>query len=193
MAKLGLLGAIGGVGKALETFGSDIVKRREQALEDARRLAREQSRDAQRTSEIKLTHDLDMEEIGARGQNAADLSAEQQAAMDAREQKKEAFTEKMQGRKESANEKTIRMREEGEMRLAKLRANLDAANDAASQRLKSKLDSPKIKRVEYGKPDKEGYAEVITVRDDGTTIHTGEHVYKPKLDYKEDDTDDDAL
>jgi len=82
--KAGLLGAIGGLGEAMQTVGKDIQKRREEALENARELAKEQRRsvEAREREDRQTGLRIDLAEITQTGANTR--AAEGRAAADRR-------------------------------------------------------------------------------------------------------------
>lgn len=182
MGNLGLLGAVGGFGQALQTVGGDIVKRREQALENARRDAEQQRRDAQRMSEITTTHNLDMQEIGAR-ETAAD--ARTQKEIDARTAEN-AANRQATADEHKANRSFQATESEkdraGRKELARLTSSLEGARSASEINLREQLSADDVKTVQYGAPDAQGYAAVFIVTNSGQVKPTGKKVYRPQTD-----------
>ena len=182
MASLGLLGAIGGVGKALENIGSDIVKRRERALEwlreeskYQRQVADQNARDDKNFGQQKQLQD---ERLTSQAeQNRIEREARQAEKAEDR-QIKRLETEDERAYKDRVRAEELRGRKE----MARLEAGLSRSNTEAGIRLRKKLGvgvNEGFKSVMYGPPDEKGMAEVILLKPDGTMQHTGSKVYRP--------------
>lgn len=177
---LGLLGAIGGAGQALQTAGADIIKRREQALENARKDAEDQQREAQRMTEIQVTHNLDMEEINTR-ETAADARTQKEidarAASDAAD-RTDRKAEREQDRSFRASES--QKDRDARVELARLTNSLEGARSASEINLRHQLQADDVKSVQYGAPDAQGYSPVFVVTSSGAVKPTGKKVYRPE-------------
>jgi hypothetical protein len=164
--KAGLLGAIGGVGKALEGFGSDLQKRREQALEDARELAKEQSRQAIRSEERQQDRELRVD-MFVEGQKAQDRrSATNQAAITGRATQSQEF--QRSERQERAKEARA---------LADYKNGLATDRTIAGEKRRAALAAGKPKGLRPGRIRKsDGFVEVLGVRGDNQIYPTGQWV-----------------
>lgn len=179
MAKMGLLGALGGLGQGLTKLGSDIQARRERALEEARREAEYQRRLADSRETTRMNQEFDLTKTAA-----------VQDRVDAR-------TEYVTGERHKENEeaRSFRSKEADkkygrDKELTVLRSKLARDNSKYAAELNDKLGQDDIRSIEYGAPDANGYAEVIAVAKDGTLRPTGQKVYKPKLNYEDDEEED---
>ena len=184
MAKMGLLGALGGFGEFLSKTGSDMAARRERALENARRMA-EEERKYQRTRRDTVLdredqQDHQLTELGIREKRAdarttATLAA---TAANRREDREFRRTERIEGQKYRTSE---RIATQGERReLAKLQSSLQGARTDKEIRLREQLSADDVHAVQYGEPDARGYAEVMVVTKSGAIRSTGKRVYRPK-------------
>lgn len=175
MASMGLLGALSGVGKALETFGSDIVKRREQALENARLEAQYQRKLADQKAATVDERAFTVSRDTARN-----------TAADAR------VTRQIEGREKlakSTQEFKVLDREDQQLAaraLAELNGDIDkqlastnANYRAAAAKLKAEIAAQKPIGLLYGKPDKDGYVEVRGVTASGDTVRMTSRAYRP--------------
>jgi len=163
--KAGLLGAIGGVGAALQGFGSDLQKRREQALDDARELAKEQRREAvAREREDRATGlRIDLAEMSQTG--ADRRAAASQAAITGRAEKSQEFQ----------REERI-ARAQASKDLATYRAQLSKSNQKEAAVFKQQLSQGDVKGIKPGRTREDGFVEVIGVRKDGKAFPTGQWV-----------------
>jgi hypothetical protein len=181
---MGLLGALGGLGVGLNQMGRDIQKRREDALEDARREAEYQRRLADSRETKRMDQEFDLDKAAAHEDRT---DARTEYTVGARAKEKQADRDLRVG---ESKEKFAQQKE-----LTRLRATLQRDNDKASEAARAaltrELDAKDVRSVEYGAPDAGGYAEVILVTRNGELRHTGKRVYKPKLDFKEADEDED--
>ena len=180
MANLGLLGALGGLGKGIADTGRDIMARREAALEQARKDAEYQRRLADSRQDTVAKQEFDIQKTSAVEDRRDARTAAQLGARAA---------EKAADRNFRADEGKTRF--ERDKTLVQLRATLSRDNSKYSAELKDKLSQDDVVRVEYGAPDATGYAEVIAVTKDGKMRPTGQKVYKPKLSYAPKDEDED--
>jgi hypothetical protein len=157
--KAGLLGAIGGAGKALEGFGSDLIKRREQALEDARELAKEQRRETiARDREDRQTGlRIDLAEMSQTG--ADRRAAASQAAITGRQEKSQEF--QRSERKERAAEARS---------LADYKNNLTTLRTQKAAEFKADLAKGQIKGIRPGPARPDGMVQVLGVRGDGQVV-----------------------
>lgn len=185
MAKLGLLGALGGLGSALQDTGKFILARRERALEAARQEAEAQRRFLERQQLAGEQRAYDTEKTtfqegrrDARTQAQIDASA-------ARDKGRQSFQsqERVAGQQFQASQKERDI--EAQKDLARLRSSLQKEESAASARLQDQLSADNVHAVQYGEPNAQGYAEVIVILKDGTTRKTGQRVYRPKKDEEE--------
>lgn len=188
MANLGLLGAIGGFGQALQTAGKDIIARRERALENARQLAKEQ-RD--RANKIEDREDLQahgLEELGIReeGDNrrtAANIRARREEKAEDREfRAQEREEDRAFKREEKATDRAQ------QIELTRLKSQLDAANSAAAERLKKQLEGNEVRGIKYGAPDEKGLSPVFKILKDGTVVYSGQRIRLPARDDQEQGT-----
>lgn len=175
MAKLGLLGAIGGLGQGLTLVGKQMQERRERALEEARQLAKEERDRAFRReeNEANRTATLERTQLIQKEQNrrtAANISARR--------------TEKKEDREFRSSE--AQKQRDNQRELVKLRGQVERDNSAESERLRRKLSAGDVHSVQYGAPDARGYAEVLVVTKDGSVRSTGQKVYRPKREEDED-------
>lgn len=190
--KLGLLGAIGGLGQALTTAGKDLATRREQALERARQDAAEQRRRAQ---QVEDREDQQTFQTGQSEITQAALDRRNEAAIKARQQEGELnrkdkqadrefrTTERIEGQKYRTSE---RVASQGDRReLARLQSSLQGSRSEAEIRLRDKLSADDVHAVQYGAPDANGYADVYVVLKGGGTRKTGQKFYRPAKDKEE--------
>lgn len=168
--KAGLLGAIGGVGKALEGFGSDLQKRREQALEDARELAKEERRRAERKEETAENRAFTLDRDEAR-----------EKAINARTDKTIAATAARQeagfrNKAETAKETEARMR-----RMADYNDRLSRSRTVASQQTAAAIRNGEVvDAFTSGKPvkrpDGQMREQIMHELGDGTIVATGQWI-----------------
>jgi hypothetical protein len=191
MANMGLLGALGGLGQGLQTVGRDIYARRERALEEARKEAEYQRRLADVRQDKQEARQFDIDKTAA-------IQGRQDARFLAGEQGKDRRLLQTQTHQAARDETKFSRDKE----LIKLRNVLDsekeAKGDTRRAQLKKEANRDDVATVQYGKPNAEGYAEVIFLLKDGSTRRTGIPVYKPKLDYapkqdEDEDEDQDTL
>lgn len=186
MPKLGLLGAIGGFGQALQTYGSDMVRRREQALDWARREAEHQRTRAEKKEDVGEERDFQLKITGERERAADERSTAQIEAMDRRTEAERDFkkSERVERQKfdasEGAKDRAARVA------LERLQGSLQSARTAAEIRLRDQLQADDVHAVQYGAPDANGYAEVFVVTESGKVRRTGQRVYRPKEDEEDD-------
>jgi hypothetical protein len=144
--KAGLLGAIGGVGKALEGFGSDLQKRREQALEEARE--REDRQTGLR---------IDLAEMSQKGANKR--SADAIAARDASREDTQSF------QRSEREAKATEARS-----LADYKSNLTTMRTQKAAEFKADLAKGQIKGIRPGPTRADGMVQVLGVRGDGQVV-----------------------
>jgi len=168
--KAGLLGAIGGVGKALEGFGSDLQKRREQALEDARELAKEQSRLAARAEERAADRGLRID--------LADRASADRVAINERNI---AARREDIGTRQAGQEKLVELREGSQRRLKDYGAKLSRQNTVAAQQSAEAIRSGRVVDVITSgdpkkRPDGKMREQIMHVMGDGTVVGTGQWI-----------------
>lgn len=173
---LGLIGAIGGLGQAVSKIGDDIVKRRERALEWAQQEAMRQRELAAKREDATTSFQRDMtlttlKEDRADARNDADNRAATER------------TRLIQGSEDARQSRQIQAQRD----LAVLRGRIDkeiaAARGAVDEhiaQLRDQLGQDDTKAVQYGQPDKNGYAEVFIITNSGQVKRTGQKVYKPQ-------------
>lgn len=184
MPNLGLLGALGGLGKGIADTGNDILRRRERALEEARRDAEYQRRLADSRQDTASKQEF---EIGVRTATEDRRDARTTAQLAARAAENKATRDFRSG---EAEKKFGRDKELVTLR-DKLKRDTDKATAKFRADLEEKLSANDVRSIEYGQPNANGYAEVIAVHKDGSLHPTGQRVYKPKLDYEDDEEEDD--
>lgn len=186
MVSLGLLGAIGGVGQAMQTIGGDIVKRRERALEEARREAEYQRSLADRREDAEAAAKR-AEKAFERRDASTNLRTDKQIAA-ANERFEKGQIAKTQDRedKQRAAEDLAKMKAE----LAKEVAAAKAVGKEAAIRLKRELSKDDVKGLVYGPPDARDYAAVSAITRGGGHRPLGFKAYRPN---KKDDEDEDGL
>lgn len=178
----GLLGAIGGLGDALQTVGSGLATRRERALEQARQLAAEQRKMAE-TARLKaedrsftISRDAELE----KGRNAR-LGTQLEARATERAADRE-FKVSDREDEQSFKEKQKADDRQAARDLAKLKGSISKDNDAASERLRKDLTANDVKGVIYSgqRKDAQGniYAEAIIYTKGGQQRPTGRWVLK---------------
>lgn len=178
MAKLGLLGALGGLGAGLQDIGKQMYLRRERALEEARLLAKEERERGFKREEKQLEREHEDRKIETLEKGRASRT---QAQIEGRAAEGAANRSSREGiaAKNRANQKE----------LVKLRGQIEASNEAAARRLSDQLSADDVHAVQYGAPDASGYAEVIVILKNGQTRRTGQKVYRPpRVGGEEDDT-----
>jgi hypothetical protein len=179
VAKMGLLGALAGVGDALQTAGTTLMQRREKALEDARRLAE---------------YERKMADQKAAKQEEREFDLGKTAALEDRKDARVEFTtkaraaEKVEDRKFRATEKAEDRSHASE--LVKLRSSLARDNEVATAKLRDKLEGDDVRGIQYGAPNASGQSEVIVVTKSGGVRRTGMLVYRPAVDKDEEDEDE---
>jgi hypothetical protein len=184
--KAGLLGAIGGLGQAMQTAGKDIIARRERALDEARRMAEYER--ARADKQIDKEEDRDFQ-VGMEEARQERLDARHSASLATQ------ASEGAANRGERAEDRSFRAAEGSKDRAARreltvLSKSLEGENSRAATRLAKTLSAGDVHAVQYGAPDANGYAEVITILKDGSIRKTGQKVYRPKRD---DEDEDEAL
>jgi hypothetical protein len=191
----GLLGAIGGLGDALQTVGKDLGSRRERALEEARRLAAEQRKlaveDQRRAEDKNFTRERD-------GASAAASMARTTAQIEARQNElgqRQEFERDERKANESFKEKQAREEREGRAALARLRSSLSRADDEASIRLRDSLGADDVKSIIYTNPKKDAggnvYQEAVIVTKSGQQKPTGKWVLKNRARATDTEDEDD--
>lgn len=212
MAKLGLLGALGGLGQAITGFGADLAKRREAALAAAQRMAEEQRARAAKIEDREDAQAAQLTERSMAISSAAAIAQERNrvttettaakitAASDLTERKITATSERDD--KKIAADQTIAERKIAAARdLAVLKGKIGVEH----ARLKEKLDNDDVVGTKPGNehpdPKKKGFYQVMTVRKDGSVKPTGEYTrpwnpdagaaVAPSLGYKYPSLDDD--
>jgi hypothetical protein len=165
VARLGLLGAVAGLGKGIETIGKDMATRRAQALEDAKELAKEQRAQAARQEERADQRSFEIDKFTA-----------SQAALDRRAA---ANQEAIAGRQEAGfahQEGMLATRAQMAKDLAKYRSSLSAANTKEAIQYRRSLEQSDIKGIKPGRIAKDGFIEVLGVQKNGTVKPTGQWV-----------------
>jgi hypothetical protein len=164
--KAGLLGAIAGLGEGIQDVGTSLMKRREQALEDARELAKEQARQAQRQSERQEDREFKVDMFKASQGALDERAAANQAAVGARQEAGFRHQETM-----------VETRARQAKDLATYKANLSRLNSQAATDYKHKLSQGDVKGIKPGRVRaKDGFVEVLGVRKDGKAFPTGQWV-----------------
>lgn len=182
MASMGLLGAIGGLGDALQTAGTNLATRRERALEQARQLAAEERKRAQQLQDKKeerlftLSRD-DALESRRDARTAAQIASQEGRAELAANTRRETTEAQI-----SSRERVAEANREAAKEVARLRASLDADKDARQARLQKALSAKDVQGVQYGPahPRDPDYRKVILVKKDGTIEETNQYAFKPK-------------
>jgi hypothetical protein len=165
VARMGLLGALAGLGEGISDVGKDMARRREQALEDAKELAKEQRAQAARSAERADQRSFDIDKFNA-SQSALDRrAAANQEAIAGRQAAGFEHQEKMLG------DRAVMAKD-----LATYKAGLSADNTERGIRLRDALSKEKIKGIKPGRVAKDGYIEVIGVKGDGSLKPTGQWV-----------------
>lgn len=187
MASMGLLGAIGGLGDALQTAGKDLSTRRERALEAARQLAAEERKRAQQLEDKKSDRLFTLSRDDA-------LQTRQDARTAAQIASQEGRTEaQLSARAEdrASRERTAQQNREHQTSLVRLREQLQGARTAAEIRLRDRLASDDVAGTKFGKehPNRPGMFELVIITKDGTTKKTGEWVNKHRIKPDEDEDD----
>ena len=176
MAKLGLLGAVAGLGQGLASVGKDMYERREKALDDARKTAELERQRAFTSGENQKNREATASNIAARTEAQASNT---RALIEGRT---------AEGAANRASREGIAAQNRAAQRdLVKLRSTLERSNEDAAKRLADQLSADDVKSVQYGVPDAAGRAEVFIVTNSGQVKSTGKKVYRPKRDDTEDD------
>jgi ATPase subunit of ABC transporter with duplicated ATPase domains len=186
MASLGLLGALGGVGQAMTIIGTDMVRRREKALDWLREDAEYQRRRADKQDDDAVTREHQSALIDQR--SAAQRERDERVAAARREEKVEERSWKDADRED-------KQQSEREIKAAEIRARRDLERLKASlgetakeKELKATLN--RAKGVQYGPPDKEGKSELLYITNGGELKSTGKKVLLPqsfRTDLEEED------
>ena len=206
MANLGLLGAVAGLGQGLQTFGADLVKRRDQALEWARQEAEDQRKELEHKQELQdqYTHEQNLtvyREEHANARNAADNTAAAQRATDTANV---AHANRMEEIKaEQIGQRDIHAADaQAAQDLARLKSDLDQSNSEKDAKLKHDLDSQDVAGIKYGErysvnpkskrpysdPNSQ-YTELLIVKKDGSIVHTGKLILAPQNHSGQDNPD----
>lgn len=191
----GLLGAIGGLGDALQTVGTSLATRRERALEQARLLAAEQRKREQQVADKaeERTFTLGRDAAAEEARNAR-LGTQIEAR---RTERQEDRTFKVEDRED---EQSFKEKQKADDRraardLAQLRGQISRDNDAASERLRKDLTADDVKGVIYSgqRKDAQGniYAEAIIYTKSGQQRPTGRWVLKGRDRAQRDESEDD--
>lgn len=192
MASYGLLGAIGGLGQAMQTHGKNIMERRERALAEAKAMAAEQRKEARDAAKRQEDRDftlttLDIKESRQDARTSATLEA--RAA-----EKKEDREFKVADREDTQEHTAEQKRLDREAAAARQReaAKLQGSKEAANIRLREQITSKQVAGVKYGerKPDDPDYVRILIIRKDGTVEKTAGWSYRPQ---KTEEQDDDSL
>lgn len=186
MADLGLLGALGGLGKGLTQMGEDIIKRRERALEWARQEAIEQRRLAARSEEKAEDRQFRTEETVYR-----ETKADQRERL-RQEGRKEIVETQEEARSRREREKREFQRSERQAseaasaRQARLTAALSRSNTEYATRLRDQLGADDTTGVKFG-PVRNGYSQVFRVTKTGRLEPTGQSVHESLVDEEDDE------
>lgn len=177
MADLGLIGAIGGLGKGLDEIGQNIEKRREQALEWAREEALYQRKQADEQAATKENQNFQIDLTNLREDRADARSAQnfqqQKDLTTLKEDRTDARTQANQDFQRSERE----ARDAAAQRLATLKSDLSRSNDTYTIRLRKQLSGNDVKGVKYGPVNSDGYAPVFAIHNDGRITPTGQSVH----------------
>lgn len=162
-------GLLSGIGAGLQTVGKTIEDRRQQALEWARKeLIAQQDREARAAENAAQREHSALttmyRETQANRRHKETLTTRETLHEDGQVHEAEMEKEKQRGRE----------------RLENLRAQNQLKTDAASIRLREKLDDPDIYGVSYGKPDESGMAELFFITNDRRVISSGEYMMIPE-------------
>lgn len=195
MASFGLLGAIGGIGEALQTVGKGMEERRQAALKAAADEAKERRLAVQRAEDRRDAHQDRLALVGARTAGQVQVvEAKADATVDKvipaqTAARKEVITAtgdkevRVEGVKQKGRVALQDDRQAGARDLASYRATLTAKaqQDRAAQRKLEKLDAdPNIRSLSFGKPDpRTGMAAAYGVMKDGSRKPLGWEEYRP--------------
>ena len=172
--KAGLLGAIGGVGAAMTGFGTDLMRRREQALEDARELAKEERRriDTREREDRQTGLRIDLHEDTQRNQAAL------------KERDIEARREDI-GTRQAGQERLVKLRDETTearmKRMADYNDRLSRSRTVASQQSAAAIRNGEVvDAFTTGKPvkrpDGQKREQIMHELGDGTIVATGQWI-----------------
>lgn len=202
MANLGLLGAVAGLGQGLQTFGADLVKRREQALEWARQEAEDQRKSLERQQEIQAGYQHEDTVTAFREDQANKRS---QAELDARSTEKAAdrtFQATESAKDRQSRESISAADNQAAADLARLKSDLDQSNDEKDAKLKHDLEAGDVQGVKYGQrysvnpksgrpysDPKSPYTELLLVKKNGDIVHTGKLILAPENKAGQDNPD----
>jgi len=168
--KAGLLGAIGGLGEAMQTVGKDIQKRREEALENARELAKEQRRQAIRGEERAQDRGLRIDLAEATDRRIREEGEATRGAAATRQAQSQAFTKSQNEWKAANNERLIGVRDQyARSRTAAAQANAAAIDNG--QVVDAYTTGRPVKR-----PDGAMREQILHELGDGTIVETGQWV-----------------
>ena len=176
MASLGLLGALGGVGQAMQTAGQtwmrDITQRREAALEDARERAREARRQAERQEDRSFQ--MQRDEVRADRQERRDEITAKDRYLN-REDTQEFLAAQQRGRQEFTREERL-ARQDHETQLTRLRDTLSRSRTREAMELRRQLEGGDVSGVLYDDVDDQGTSEVLFRYRDGRIVRSGQRV-----------------
>lgn len=189
MASMGLLGAIGGLGDALQTAGTNLATRRERALEQARQLAAEERKRAQQLSDKKEERLFTLTRDDALQTRQDARTAAQIASQEGRAQLSATTRERVADKQISAADARAAASREHQTSLVRLREQLQGARTAAEIRLRDRLANDDVAGTKFGKehPNRPGMFELVIIRKDGSLKKTGEWVNKHRIKPEDDD------
>ena len=196
--KAGLLGAIGGLGNAMQTLGSSIIERREKALAEAKAMAKyereradkkvEKEEDYTRTlaRDDALATRRSADAIALEGVRQEGKAADREFRVEDREDRQEFASAQSAASRAAATERTLLAG-----RLAEERRAANSVDRVAIVKLQDKLKGPGIRGVTYGAPDSRGMSRVYAISKDGKLIDMKQSLRRPAA--KADDNTDAPL
>jgi hypothetical protein len=196
MANLGLLGALAGAGQALTNIGEDLVKRREQALEWARKEAEYQRQRVDKVSDTQTLYAHEDTMQASREQAATDRSTASDQAAAERQQKQQDFELNKLGKQQTFEATQKDKDRAAELEKEKLVKSIEHSNSQDDIKLRQQLENQTTQGVRYGlrynpatgkRNDTSPYTELLIVRKDGSTVHTGKLILAPQDRTNQDD------
>lgn len=195
MPSYGLLGALGGLGNAMQTIGKSLEDRRQEALKRAEQLA-----ERQRVAAEKKAEKLEDREYGFRERLALrDYDAEVTAERDdVRFQRQTERDDRLERNRDENREQTQAfqrgerlsrqdfqaaqrsLNQDFQAQLTERRAELARDNSLAGIAERHRLAQGGIRGVAYINPKDDGTAEAVYIKNDGTQVRTGKRFVRGK-------------